>query len=664
MSARILIVEDDPASLELARYLLDSAGYETLSATDGGNGVELALGTRPDLVVCDLQMPVLTGFDVVRRLQQDPDWRRVPIVAVSAFSMRDRSRAGARGGLRRLPVEADHARVVRRGDRGAPAGRVAGAAGLARTVAERRMAKVLVVDDNAANRELVVTLLKYRGHEPLQAADGADALDVVRAERPSLVISDVLMPTMDGYEFVRLLRADPALAATEVVFYTAHYRERDARNLARACGVSRVLVKPCEPEDILAAIDGGLSEPHEAVPPPVEEAFDREHLRLVADKLAEKVSELGATNARLAALSEINLQLASELDSNVLLEKVCRSARDLIGARYAILCVKARKAGDPVFFTTSGVGPAFAAVMKPPRVDGGPLGPGAPERRSRRFDNPGGDPIAAGLPPGFPRVRACLAAPVASLKSVYGWICLGDKLGGSAFSDEDERLLSIMAAQVGRVYENGILYHEVRHHATRLQAEVTERKIAEVRIQRQNRVYAMLSGINALIVRVRDRDELARRACRLAVDEGRFQLAWIGWVDPRPARSFPARGPARRSRLPGSPDFRFRPPETRRRSISSRRRSKRGRPWRSTSTGPSSAFPSTRDAGPRLPFVRRIAARSGRQGRRVLRALCRRSRLLRRGGDAAPVRACGRPVVRARSHREGGAAPGFEPPQR
>ncbi len=394
------------------------------------------------------------------------------------------------------------------------------------------MAKVLVVDDNAANRELVVTLLKYRGHEPLEAADGADALEVVRAERPSLVISDVLMPTMDGYEFVRRLRADPALAATEVVFYTAHYREHDARNLARACGVSRVLVKPCNPEDILAAVDEGLSDVREAVPPPVAAEFDREHLRLVADKLAEKVSELEATNRRLAALSEINVQLASELDANVLLEKVCRSARDLLGARYAILCVKEKRIGDPVFFTTSGIGPAFAAVMKPPGVDGGPLGPGAPERRSRRFENPGGDPVAAGLPPGFPRVRACLAVPIASLKSIYGWICLGDKLGAGAFSEEDERLLTIMAAQVGRVYENGILYHEVRHHAARLQAEVTERKIAEVRIQRQNRVYAMLSGINALIVRVRDRDELARQACRLAVDEGRFQLAWIGWLDP------------------------------------------------------------------------------------------------------------------------------------
>ncbi len=394
------------------------------------------------------------------------------------------------------------------------------------------MAKVLVVDDNAANRELVVTLLKYKGHEPLEAVDGAEALAMVRAREPQLVISDILMPTMDGYEFVRQLRSDPAIARTEVIFYSAHYREREARNLAKACGVSRVLVKPCEPEDILLAIEQGLAHVPEPAPPPVAFEFDREHVRLMTDKLTEKAEELVATNGRLAALNDINLQLASELDPHVLLEKVCRSARDLIGARYAILCVREKQLEDTVFFTTSGIGPAYAAVMKPPRIDGGPLGPGPLERRSRRFDNPGGDPIAAGLPSGFPRVRACVAAPVASLKSVYGWICLGDKLGAEAFNEEDERLLTILAAQVGRIYENGTLYAEVRRHAARLQNEVTERKQAEVRIQRLNRVYAMLSGINALIVRIRDRDELLRQACNLAIEHGRFQLAWIGWVDP------------------------------------------------------------------------------------------------------------------------------------
>ena len=94
------------------------------------------------------------------------------------------------------------------------------------------MTKILVVDDQAENRELVVTLINYRGYQPLEAANGADALALVRSEHPDLVISDVLMPSMDGYEFVRQLRADPEITHTEVIFYSAHYLEREARNLA------------------------------------------------------------------------------------------------------------------------------------------------------------------------------------------------------------------------------------------------------------------------------------------------------------------------------------------------------------------------------------------------------------------------------------------------
>ncbi len=91
------------------------------------------------------------------------------------------------------------------------------------------MATILIVDDRLANREFLVTLLGYAGHRLLQAADGAEALAIVRAEHPDLVIADILMPTMDGYEFVRRIRADPAIAATPVIFYTAHYHEREAR---------------------------------------------------------------------------------------------------------------------------------------------------------------------------------------------------------------------------------------------------------------------------------------------------------------------------------------------------------------------------------------------------------------------------------------------------
>ena len=100
------------------------------------------------------------------------------------------------------------------------------------------MATILIVDDHPVNREFLVTLLGYGGHRLLQAADGAEALVLARAEHPDLIIADILMPTMDGYELVRQLRADAAIAQTPVIFCTAHYLEHEARTLAQQCGVA------------------------------------------------------------------------------------------------------------------------------------------------------------------------------------------------------------------------------------------------------------------------------------------------------------------------------------------------------------------------------------------------------------------------------------------
>lgn len=98
MPARILVIEDDDFSRELVRYLLTFQGYVVLEAEDGGAGVAMALQELPDLVICDLQMPVLNGFEVLRRLQAAPHWRAVPVIAVTAFSMPgDREAALAAG---------------------------------------------------------------------------------------------------------------------------------------------------------------------------------------------------------------------------------------------------------------------------------------------------------------------------------------------------------------------------------------------------------------------------------------------------------------------------------------------------------------------------------------------------------------------------------------
>jgi PAS domain S-box-containing protein len=342
------------------------------------------------------------------------------------------------------------------------------------------VATVLVVDDRQTNRELVVTLLVHQGHRALEASDGAEALRLAQLERPQLVISDILMPTMDGFEFVRRLRADPDLKETRVIFYTAHYHEREALALARSCGVSRVLIKPCEPDEILQAIDEALGGRPRGATVSANPGFDREHLRVMTDKLAQKVDELTASNLRLAALTDVNLALASERDPEALLRSVCRDARDLLGARYAVLCVHPKQGSDRPFAATSGIDAATARRLPDPIIDDAALAPTLAERRVLRFLNPGGDPRAAGLPKEYPPAPSVLAAPIASLTRVYGWICLLGKVGGDSFGEEDERVLVSLASQVGRIYENGSLYQEMKRSAEQLTAsELRFRQIAE-----------------------------------------------------------------------------------------------------------------------------------------------------------------------------------------
>jgi PAS domain S-box-containing protein len=341
----------------------------------------------------------------------------------------------------------------------------------------------LVVDDHSINRELLVTLLNYQGHRLLEAADGEEGLAKMRSEQPDLVISDILMPTMDGYEFVRQLRADPALASTRVIFYTAHYHEREARNLARSCGVSHVLAKPCEPGDILQAVDEALAQQPQTAPAATAVAaadFDREHLRLMTDKLSAKVEELKVSNHRLAALTESNLELASQRDPATLLKNFCRTARDLVGAQFALLRLSGKHADEGALLATSGIDASLASTLGRLELDHGIPEQVVLERRSRRWINPGGGSTPAGLPPEYPPLHSALAAPVASLSKAYGWIWLVNKLGADSFSEEDERIVTALCAQAGRIYENGSLYAEMKESAERLgESELRFRQLAE-----------------------------------------------------------------------------------------------------------------------------------------------------------------------------------------
>ena len=165
------------------------------------------------------------------------------------------------------------------------------------------MATILIVDTNPADRRSYITLLGNFGHRFLEADDGAQALQLARAELPDLIITDILMPHMDGFTLVRHLRAEPLLMNVPVIFQTANYDVSEIHRLARASGVEHILRKVAEPQEILRAVQACLKQPTIPSKLPQTGQLEREHLELLADKLYQKVSELEKANERLRNFS-------------------------------------------------------------------------------------------------------------------------------------------------------------------------------------------------------------------------------------------------------------------------------------------------------------------------------------------------------------------------
>ena len=180
------------------------------------------------------------------------------------------------------------------------------------------MATILIIDDQKVSREPVVTLLGRHGHLPLVALDGEEALEIVRVNKPDVVLADVLMPDMDCYQFLVRLRAAPNGARLPVVFRASGHVEVEARELMRDCGISHFVSKSTEPETLLAAIQSALSGPP-AQP-------------------GTQSSGTGAFAARLHALAYRFQQRMAEIEvfNDRLHQRVAEYAAQLMAARSAL----------------------------------------------------------------------------------------------------------------------------------------------------------------------------------------------------------------------------------------------------------------------------------------------------------------------------------------
>lgn len=342
------------------------------------------------------------------------------------------------------------------------------------------MAKILIIDDQESNRQFLSGLLGYQKHQLLETSDGAEGLRVARAERPDLIISDVLMPTMDGYEFVRRLREDPALCGIPVVFNTAHYLSRESKALAAKSGVTSTIFKPCEPQVVLKIVEAALNGPPEPPPPQaMPKEFDREHLELLTNKLSEKVGQVRNAHGKLEALMELSDDLARERDPIQLLIRYCSVAREIIGARWTLAALVEKKGDTIQHLAAVGFDLKDTPALRSALLETGVFKTLTKEGRTICLSDITSTPAALRLPDELPRAASLLVAPLAIRGRVDGWICLADKLGLDEFSEEDEQLAMDLAGKMAVAYDNARLYSDSLKYASKLEGEISERAKVE-----------------------------------------------------------------------------------------------------------------------------------------------------------------------------------------
>lgn len=261
MGARILIIEDNPANLELMTYLLTASAHTVLPAEEGYEGLDTTQREHPDLIICDVQLPDIDGLEVVRRLKRDQDLSSIPVVAVTAMAMvgdRDRVIAAGFDGYMVTPIDPEtfvhqfNGFLPNRQQTAPPALSSESSAPAQEQIP--RGATILVVDNLQVNLDLAKSILGPSGYRVLTAGNMGDGLTLAREHSCDLILSDVCMPQGSGYEFLEQVQADTRIGAIPFILITSTMMTEKDRAKGLALGATRYLRRPIEPEPLLAEI--------------------------------------------------------------------------------------------------------------------------------------------------------------------------------------------------------------------------------------------------------------------------------------------------------------------------------------------------------------------------------------------------------------------------
>jgi len=223
-----LVIEDDDRMAELIAAQLRAEGFQVMRAATAEEGLVRAAKRCPQLITLDIFLPAMDGWDFMRRLRADPKLAATPVVIITVSE--DLARGLALGARRVLQKPFAREELV------------AALAGLVDARPDGKLACVLVVDDNVQAVELVATALEAKGYRVLRAYGGAEAIEVARRARPDLVILDLMMPEVSGFEVARALRDSEQTARIPILVLTA--KDLTAEDRARLNGdVSAILAK-------------------------------------------------------------------------------------------------------------------------------------------------------------------------------------------------------------------------------------------------------------------------------------------------------------------------------------------------------------------------------------------------------------------------------------
>ncbi len=213
--ARVLVIDDDPQVHTALRALLAEDGVEVISAFDGMDGLQLARAKRPDIITLDVLMPGLNGWTVLASIKNDPELAEIPVIMLTMVS--DRNTGYALGAADYLTKPFDRIRLLQT---------------LGRYRREDHEALLLIVDDEPDLRDIFRRRAEGDGWRVLEAPDGQSALDALARHRPDVILLDLMMPTMDGFEFLDRLRQAPETRDLPVIVMTAmSLTEQDIQRL-------------------------------------------------------------------------------------------------------------------------------------------------------------------------------------------------------------------------------------------------------------------------------------------------------------------------------------------------------------------------------------------------------------------------------------------------